>query len=105
VWWNAAEHMTGSSVGVPLVQTGKRSWVFPDRNAGIVSGWAFFNIASALSAMPEAITLDTIRSSKAVAFVSATGAVTVLDSIDGQPLMADREQVMTLLIARLRFLA
>jgi hypothetical protein len=105
LWWNDAEHLTGSTVGVPLVQTGKRSWIYPDLGAGIVSSWAFFNIANALSAMPDAITLEAVRSSKAVAFVSGTGAVTVLESIDGQPVTADREQVLALLTTRLRFLA
>lgn len=105
LWWNAAAHLTGSTVGVPVVQTGKRSWIFPDRSAGSVSSWAFFNVANALSAMPHLITLEAIRSSKAVAFVSGTGAVTVLESIDGWPLTSDREHVMTLLTTRLRFLA
>ena len=105
LWWNTAAHLTGSTAGVPLLQTGKRSWVFPDRSAGIVSSWVFFKIANALSAMPEAITADLVRSSKAVAFVTGTGAVTVVDSLDGSELPPDREQVLTLLTTRLRFLA
>lgn len=105
LWWNAAEHLTGSTAGVPLLQSGRRSWVFPDRNAGIVSNWAFFSIASALGAMPESITADVLCASRAVAFVSGKGAVTVLDSLDGQDLTPDREHVMKLLTTRLWFLA
>ncbi len=104
LWWNSARHLTGSTAGVPLIHTGRRSWVFPDRSAGIVSSWAFFNIASTLSAMPEAITVDVLRDSRAVAFISGTGAVTVLDSLDGHDLVPDREAVMTLLTTRLIFI-
>lgn len=105
LWWNAANHLTGSTAGVPLVQQGRRSWIFPSRIVGIVSSWVFFNIANALSAMPEIITMDTLRGSRATVCISGTGDVSVLNSIDGQPLTSDREQVLELLTTRLRFLA
>ena len=103
--WNTAQHLTGSTAGVPLVQTGKRSWVYPDRSASIVSNWTFFTIANALSATPEAITTDVVHASRAVAFVSGNGGVTVLNSLDRRDLAPDREQVLNLLTTRLRFLA
>lgn len=105
LWWNTARHLTGSTAGVPLVQTGKRSWVYPDRSASIVPSWAFFNIANALSAIPEPITTAVLDSSQTVAFVAGTGGVTVLSSLDGRDLTPDREQVLNLLTTRLKFLA
>ena len=77
------QQLSGSTAGVPLVQTGRRSWVFPDRNVGIVSSRAFLNTASALAATPEGITADVLRKSNLVAFVSGTGAVTVLTPLTG----------------------
>lgn len=105
LWWNVSSHLASSTAGVPLVQTGRHSWVYPDRSAGIVSSWAFFNIATTLSAMPEAITADLLSASTAIAFVSETGGITVLDTLDGRPQVADREQVLTLLTTRLGFLS
>ncbi|MFC6287587.1 hypothetical protein ACFP3Q_14465 [Nocardioides sp. GCM10027113] len=105
LWWSTAEHLTGSTAGVPMIQTGRRSWIFPDRSAGTTPSWVFFNIANALSAVPGAITIDAIRSSKAAAFITGTGAVTVIETLDGTDLAPDREQVLTLLTTRLRFLA
>lgn len=105
LWWNGSAHLVSSTTGVPLVHVGGRAWVYPDRSAGIVSSWAFFQIATAVSALPAAITADMLETSKVIAFVSETGGITVLDSLDGRALVAIRELVLSLLSTRLGFLA
>lgn len=104
LWWNASPELVASTAGVPLIQVGRRSWVYPRRGASFTPSWAFHNVAMSLSAMPEEITEDLIGSSRAVTFISDIGDVTVLDTLNGRPLAVDRDLVLTLLASRLDFL-
>ncbi len=104
LWMNTTGNLSGSTAGVPLIPTGKRSWVFPDRSAGIVSNWVFWALADALSALPQSITADVLGSTGTVAAISGAGAVTVLTSLDDHELSPDHERVLDLLAARLKLL-
>jgi hypothetical protein len=104
LWWNNNGYLAGSTHGAPLVQIGKRSWVFPDRGSGMVSNWVFFNVASLLGATPSLLTREMLTDGGAVVFIDGSGSATALDSLDGEPLELDKDVVLTLLTTSLGLL-
>lgn len=101
LWFNTQDELCMSTVGPVLVQSGKRSWLFPDRNAGLISNWAFFEVATRLSARPAKITASEIDQALAICAISDLANVHLFESIDGEVVPLDPYQVGSLMQARL----
>lgn len=100
LWFNHRDELCMSTSGPVLVQTGKRSWTFPGRQAGLVSNWAFFEIANRLGALPATITSTELAESRAVCAVSDLANIYLIESIDDLVSSLDPEQVATLMQVR-----